>query len=210
MKLPFVLFYFVLTISIWPSDCAERAVWIVGESGMHPDHPGKCWSQSVNREFRIGEEFSDDTKCELLKCGLNFRFARRVWVPNSASKPLFFLWSTLNKTNKDKIQNISLAKCVQCEAQRQLIRFELLLHHYTCATPHMSTLSILLHILQDWSESKLVEISINSQYSYSCSKRLPPPGCSRTKNDLLKKYPDCCGEIQCAPVKIDYSHAKTK
>lgn len=57
---------------------AERAVWIAGESGSHPDHPGECWSQTLNRVFAIGEEFSDQAKCELIRCGPNLRFSRRM------------------------------------------------------------------------------------------------------------------------------------
>lgn len=60
------------------SNGAERVVWIAGESGVHPDHPGKCWSQSLKREFSVGEEFTDKTKCELNKCTPNLRFARRM------------------------------------------------------------------------------------------------------------------------------------
>lgn len=78
MKFLFAIFGFALLILIGQSNGAERAVWIAGESGVHPDHPGKCWSASLNREFAVGEEFSDQTKCELLRCGPNMRFARRV------------------------------------------------------------------------------------------------------------------------------------
>lgn len=38
----------------------------------------------------------------------------------------------------------------------------------------------------------------------SCSVRSPQPGCTRIPPDPAKNYPDCCGMIQCAPVKIDY------
>lgn len=78
MKSLFALLSFVLIALILPSDCAERAVWIAGESGGHPDHPGKCWSPSLNREFKVGEEFNVESKCELLRCGPNLRFSRRV------------------------------------------------------------------------------------------------------------------------------------
>lgn len=78
MKFLVVLFGFVLLFLISISHGAERAVWISGESGVHPGHPGKCWSQSLNREFSVGEEYADKTKCELIRCGPNFRFARRM------------------------------------------------------------------------------------------------------------------------------------
>lgn len=78
MKFLLGIFGFLLLVLIWPSNGAERAVWIAGKSGVHRDHPGKCWSQSLNREFAVGEEFSDQTKCELQRCGPNLRFSRRV------------------------------------------------------------------------------------------------------------------------------------
>lgn len=78
MKFLVVLCGLVLCFLISKSNGAERAVWISGESGLHPDHPGKCWSQSLNREFSVGEEFADQTKCELNRCGPNFRFSRRM------------------------------------------------------------------------------------------------------------------------------------
>lgn len=59
-------------------ECADRAVWIAGESGVHPEHPSKCWSSVLNKEFRVGEEFNDKSKCELIRCGANFRFTKRV------------------------------------------------------------------------------------------------------------------------------------
>lgn len=68
----------VLFCLIALSNGAERAVWIAGESGIHPDHPGKCWSQSLERELAVGEEVTDKSKCELIKCGPTFRFSRRV------------------------------------------------------------------------------------------------------------------------------------
>lgn len=67
--------FFVLIVAV---NGSNRAVWVAGESGVHPDHPGKCWSQSLNREFNIGEESTDKTKCELIKCRANFRFSRLV------------------------------------------------------------------------------------------------------------------------------------
>lgn len=78
MKCLIALFYFLITVLIKESLGAERAVWVAGESGVHPDHPGKCWSSSLKREFKVGEEFSDSTKCEQIRCGANFQFARRV------------------------------------------------------------------------------------------------------------------------------------
>lgn len=78
MKFLAVLCSLVLCLFISKSHGAERAVWISGESGVHPEHPGKCWSQSLNREFSVGEEHSDKTKCELIRCGQNFRFQRRM------------------------------------------------------------------------------------------------------------------------------------
>lgn len=78
MKLVSAVCLLVLFCYISPSKGAERAVWIAGESGLHPDHPGKCWSQSLKREFSVGEEFTDKTKCELNKCTPNLRFARRM------------------------------------------------------------------------------------------------------------------------------------
>lgn len=78
MKFLVVFCGLILCFLISASTGAERAVWIGGESGVHPEHPGKCWSQSLNREFAPGEEFSDQTKCELIRCGPNFRFSRRM------------------------------------------------------------------------------------------------------------------------------------
>lgn len=78
MKFLVVLCGFVLCFFISTSHGAERAVWIAGESGVHPEHPGKCWSQLLNREFFAGEEYADKTKCELIRCGPNFRFLRRT------------------------------------------------------------------------------------------------------------------------------------
>lgn len=78
MKFLIVLCGFVLCFLVSTLNGAERAVWIAGESGVHPQHPGKCWSESLNREFSIGEEFSDQSKCELIRCGSNFRFGRRM------------------------------------------------------------------------------------------------------------------------------------
>lgn len=78
MKSLVVLCGLVLCFLISQSHGAERVVWVGGESGVHPEHPGKCWSQSLNREFSAGEEHSDKTKCELIRCGPNFRFQRRV------------------------------------------------------------------------------------------------------------------------------------
>lgn len=77
MKLDFALFTLIFFVLISAISC-DRAVWIAGESGIHPDHPGKCWSQSLNHEFSVGEELTDKTKCELLKCGANFQFKKRV------------------------------------------------------------------------------------------------------------------------------------
>lgn len=78
MKVQLAIFYFVSTVWIQQTDCAERAVWISGESGAHSDHPGKCWLQSLSREFRVGEEFTDTTKCELLRCRPSLQFARQM------------------------------------------------------------------------------------------------------------------------------------
>lgn len=75
MKFLAVLCGFGLCFLISKSD---GAVWISGESGVHSDHLGSCWSQSLNREFSVGEEFADPTKCELIRCGPNYRFSRRV------------------------------------------------------------------------------------------------------------------------------------
>lgn len=58
---------------------SERVVWINGESGVHADHPGKCWSASLNREFAVGAEFSDSDQCELVRCASNLRFQRRMY-----------------------------------------------------------------------------------------------------------------------------------
>lgn len=58
----------------------ERVVWINGGSGIHADHPQKCWSATLNREFAIGEEFNDGDKCELLRCRPDLRFQKRVYV----------------------------------------------------------------------------------------------------------------------------------
>lgn len=76
--LAILLFSLVTLISL--SEGADRVVWIAGESGIHPNHPGKCWSQILNRELNVGEEVTDKTKCELLRCNANFRFAKRVYV----------------------------------------------------------------------------------------------------------------------------------
>lgn len=78
MKFLVVLCGFLLFFFISKSHGAERAVWIGGDSGVHPDHPGKCWSQSLNREFSVREEYSDKTKCELIRCAPNLRFQRRM------------------------------------------------------------------------------------------------------------------------------------
>ncbi|XP_031621750.1 uncharacterized protein LOC116339826 [Contarinia nasturtii] len=78
MYMGFVLFCLLSVVLISPSNGADRAVWITGESGIHADHPGKCWSSSLNREFNVGEEITDKTKCELIRCGANLKFSRRV------------------------------------------------------------------------------------------------------------------------------------
>lgn len=78
MKLFVVLVSCAIFCLISQSNGAERVVWIAGESGVHPDHPGKCWSQSLKRELAVGEEFNDQSTCELIKCGAKFRFSRRV------------------------------------------------------------------------------------------------------------------------------------
>lgn len=57
---------------------ADRVVWVPAESGVHKDHPGKCWSATLNREFSVGEELSDKNKCELIRCGPSLRFSKRV------------------------------------------------------------------------------------------------------------------------------------
>lgn len=62
------------------SQAADRAVWIAGESGIHLNHPGKCWSDTLNREFNVGEEVTDKSNCELLRCNANFRFSKRVYA----------------------------------------------------------------------------------------------------------------------------------
>lgn len=78
MKLDFALFSLIFSILISLIICADRAVWIAGESGVHPEHPGKCWSASLEREFDVGEEITDKAECELIKCGRGFRFNKRV------------------------------------------------------------------------------------------------------------------------------------
>lgn len=78
MNIGFVLFCLMSIVFISPSNCADRAVWIAGESGVHPDHPGKCWSSSLNRELKVGEEITDKTKCELIRCGANLKFSKRM------------------------------------------------------------------------------------------------------------------------------------
>lgn len=78
MKLFVVLLSCVFCCLIAVSNGAERAVWIAGGSGVHPDHPGKCWSESLKRELAYGEETTDKLKCELIKCGPALRFARRM------------------------------------------------------------------------------------------------------------------------------------
>lgn len=57
---------------------AEREVWIAGDSGIDRNHPGKCWSQAMNREFNVGETGTDKVKCELLRCNANLRFSKRM------------------------------------------------------------------------------------------------------------------------------------
>lgn len=74
----FIIFCVIITVIIEVISGAERAVWVAGENGLHPNHPGKCWSSELNREFNVGEEFSDKTKCELIRCGQNYRFTRRL------------------------------------------------------------------------------------------------------------------------------------
>lgn len=79
MKCGFAIFFLVSIALISPSKiAADRAVWIAHESGVHPDHPGRCWSQSLSREFTVGEEFTDKSKCELIRCGANLQFSRRM------------------------------------------------------------------------------------------------------------------------------------
>lgn len=73
-----VSFCFVFFVLNSHANCDERVVWVAGESGLHPDHPGKCWPQTLNREFNVGDEFTDKTKCQLIRCGASLRFSRRV------------------------------------------------------------------------------------------------------------------------------------
>lgn len=59
---------------------AERAAWQNGESAVHADHPGKCWSAAMQRELAIGEQITDNGRCELIRCASNLRFQRKVCV----------------------------------------------------------------------------------------------------------------------------------
>lgn len=78
MKFQIVFSALVFGFLISNSNGVDRVIWIAGESGVHPEHPGKCWSQSLSRELSIGEEFSDQTKCELIRCSPTLRFSRRM------------------------------------------------------------------------------------------------------------------------------------
>lgn len=78
MKCYTVVVSLIVFVLISTINCADRAVWIAGENGIHPDHPGKCWSQTLNRELKVGEEATVNSNCELIKCGANFRFSRQV------------------------------------------------------------------------------------------------------------------------------------
>lgn len=78
MKFAVIFSFALLCVLSGVTDAAERAAWMAGESGIHADHPGKCWSVTMQREFTIGEEVTDNTNCELIRCGANLRFQRKV------------------------------------------------------------------------------------------------------------------------------------
>lgn len=76
----FVVFIIhILCVILNEVNAAERAVWIPGENGIHANHPGKCWSESRRKAFDIGKEFNDEKNCELIRCGQNLRFQKRVY-----------------------------------------------------------------------------------------------------------------------------------
>lgn len=80
MRFLVVLFAtYILCVILNEVNAAERAVWIPGENGIHAKHPGKCWSVSLNQAFVVGQEYSDKEKCELIRCGQNLRFQKRMY-----------------------------------------------------------------------------------------------------------------------------------
>lgn len=68
MKCLLVVLLFSIIALLVEHNAAERVVWVPAESGIHADHPGKCWSETLNKEFSVGDETTDNTKCELLRC----------------------------------------------------------------------------------------------------------------------------------------------
>lgn len=68
----------ILCVILNEVNAAERAVWIPGENGIHAKYPGKCWSESLNQAFHVGQEYSIKETCELIRCGQNLRFQKRM------------------------------------------------------------------------------------------------------------------------------------
>lgn len=80
MKLAATLLFALLYAVCEEVNGTERVVWINGETGVHAEHPDQCWSSTLNHAFNKGEEFNDQARCELIRCGQNLRFQRRVYV----------------------------------------------------------------------------------------------------------------------------------
>lgn len=83
MKIAVALLFALLYAVYEEVNGTERVIWLNGETGVHAEHPNKCWSSTLNREFNKGEELNDQARCEIIRCGQNLRFQRRVYVTTS-------------------------------------------------------------------------------------------------------------------------------